>query len=310
MKTFASLLLILLAFCVGCGTEADPSFFLDILKDPADATPIIECLEEPPINDDKTLTFTLNKQCLVDLSNPSAVIETTPMEQSQLSDQPLPEHAHIPLKLMSPDAIAAEYGEQFTYLPVPVSIPQQHIDEQSGIMWVGYGFEPHENGTIFSPKALSVFLTAEAALHSEQYQLLLDYFTEWNANNPDQRHNGWANIVPGFIDYDGIFLNVHFQIATKEEAYSFLTSAVESGEFSSQFKIIKNEVKSDGIIHQKWVNIGPIAILSFWDSLIFSDDDPNDITWYEIWVYAKNTGELDPDWAVEETLSQPFIVIE
>ena len=210
----------------------------------------------------------------------------------------LPEHDDIPLKLMSPEAIEREYGPGWMHAPVPATIPQQHIDRQSGIMWVGHGFLPHENGTVFVPKVTEVFLTAEAALRSEQYQMLKNYFAEWNAEYDKIAHTTDEWLFPEHYDFDGNSVYVHFNIATKREVRKFLTSAVRSGEFHKRSIIIKNTVETEGIVRSEHLfpsfTLFALA-LSEWEHLIFPAAPHNSITWFQVRVFAKNTEELGSD---------------
>lgn len=54
---------------IGCGTDAKPTYFMNMFRDDGDINRLSECLEEPPQVDDTTITVKSNKQCLVDLSN-------------------------------------------------------------------------------------------------------------------------------------------------------------------------------------------------------------------------------------------------
>lgn len=71
MKNLFFVFLTLLA--VGCGTDVKPTAFVDILRDPNDADELSACLSTDPTIDDKTITITLDKQCLVDFSNENQV---------------------------------------------------------------------------------------------------------------------------------------------------------------------------------------------------------------------------------------------
>ena len=55
--------------CTGCGTDAKPSYFMNMFRDDGDIDRLSECLTEPPEVDDTTITVKSDKQCLVDLSN-------------------------------------------------------------------------------------------------------------------------------------------------------------------------------------------------------------------------------------------------
>ena len=71
--------------------------------------------------------------------------------------------------IITSEEITGDIDEPIDTELVDMIVPQQVIDEESGTMNVAYAFPPHENGTIFPPKELTVFLTAEAAICSENY---------------------------------------------------------------------------------------------------------------------------------------------
>lgn len=54
---------------IGCGTDAKPTYFMNMFRDDGEINRLSECLVEPPQVDDKTITVISDKQCLVDLSN-------------------------------------------------------------------------------------------------------------------------------------------------------------------------------------------------------------------------------------------------
>ena len=68
MKMLTCLCLLMFT-SIGCGTDVKPTTFVDILRDPSDADELSACLSEEPTINDKTVTITLDKQCLVDFSN-------------------------------------------------------------------------------------------------------------------------------------------------------------------------------------------------------------------------------------------------
>ena len=60
---------ILLIFAsIGCGTDVKPTSFIDIVRDPSDIDTLSGCLSDEPTIDDKQITLTLEKQCLIDFS--------------------------------------------------------------------------------------------------------------------------------------------------------------------------------------------------------------------------------------------------
>ena len=287
MKAFIGLCFCACLFCVvGCGTDANPSYFLDMLKAPEEASVVAECLTEPFIDEGETFSIRINKQCLVDLSNPSVDLSDNPIVQTQ-PEPPTDE----PKQVFGIESI------QSTDEPdTAITLPQQVFDREAGIMRVSYGYKPRDD-VVFSPKiGLVVFLTGDAALRSEQYRLLLDYFTEWNAQHPDHLHNNWIRIGPEFKDNHGNLMHPFFQIATREGAFRFLTSAINTGEFSDQFSIAKHTVGPDGIVHTERPHPHHYFVpISVWDKLVFAPDAPNSIIWYGVRVLAKNSGEVHPD---------------
>ena len=60
---------ILLIFAsIGCGTDVKPTAFIDMVRDPSDIDALSGCLSDEPTIDDKQITITLEKQCLIDFS--------------------------------------------------------------------------------------------------------------------------------------------------------------------------------------------------------------------------------------------------
>lgn len=53
---------------VGCGTDVKPTTFIDIVRAPSDIDMLSGCLSDEPAIDDKQITLTLEKQCLIDFS--------------------------------------------------------------------------------------------------------------------------------------------------------------------------------------------------------------------------------------------------
>ena len=53
---------------VGCGTDVKPTTFVDIVRDHSDIDTLSGCLSSNPQVDEKTITLTLEKQCLIDFS--------------------------------------------------------------------------------------------------------------------------------------------------------------------------------------------------------------------------------------------------
>ena len=54
---------------IGCGTDAKPTYFMNLFRDDGEINRLSECLVESPQVDDTTITIKSDKQCLVDLSN-------------------------------------------------------------------------------------------------------------------------------------------------------------------------------------------------------------------------------------------------
>ena len=55
--------------CLGCGTDAKPSYFTNILRDESDMDALAKCLTKEPEIGTEDITVTVNKKCLIDLSN-------------------------------------------------------------------------------------------------------------------------------------------------------------------------------------------------------------------------------------------------
>ena len=62
------LLCLLMLIAVGCGTDVKPTTFVDIVRDHSDIDTLSGCLSSNPQVDEKTITLTLEKQCLIDFS--------------------------------------------------------------------------------------------------------------------------------------------------------------------------------------------------------------------------------------------------
>ena len=62
------LLCLLMLVAVGCGTDVKPTTFVDIVRDPNDIDTLSGCLSSDPQVDEKAITLTLEKQCLIDFS--------------------------------------------------------------------------------------------------------------------------------------------------------------------------------------------------------------------------------------------------
>ncbi len=62
------LLCLLMLIAVGCGTDVKPTTFVDIVRDRSDIDTLSGCLSSDPQVDEKTITLTLEKQCLIDFS--------------------------------------------------------------------------------------------------------------------------------------------------------------------------------------------------------------------------------------------------
>lgn len=191
-----------------------------------------------------------------------------------------------------------------------IVVPQQVIDEESGTMKVAYAFPPHANGAIFPRKELTVFLTAEVAMRSEQYQVLIDYYTKWNTEHSDHGHNIHYHLFPKSVDSEGNLVHPFFEIITKEEAFNFLISVMESGEIHNRFTIIKNIVRTDGIIYSDRLHLSLTTPLSDWENLVFPADAPDDITWFTVRIFAKNTGELEQEEIPKSTDNTDNMVAE
>ena len=65
-RLFTLILLILLSN--GCGTDTQPTYFINMLKDESDIDRLSECLVEEPVIEGDTITIKSNIPCLTELS--------------------------------------------------------------------------------------------------------------------------------------------------------------------------------------------------------------------------------------------------
>ena len=78
IKAFCTLMVFAVYFMIiGCGTDAKPSFFINMVKDPSDVDLVSQCLTEAPADEGDSISINMNKQCLVDLSNGNQPTELT-----------------------------------------------------------------------------------------------------------------------------------------------------------------------------------------------------------------------------------------
>lgn len=64
-----TIILFLISFIAGCGTDVKPSAIIQILKDESEIDEISTCVSDEPEITDEQIILQLNKQCIIDYSN-------------------------------------------------------------------------------------------------------------------------------------------------------------------------------------------------------------------------------------------------